>query len=237
MRTVGGVWSVDQWCELGQINLNDLVILCAIIGAKVRGNFVGSCSNCFASCCTQVVTHVAVVTKHRTRGANFCTHVADGCLARCRDAVSAWSEVFSDGPSATFHGELTSNFQDDVFRAAPTGQCAGELDADDFWPTNVEWETCHDVNGIGATNSDSNHAESTSVWCVAVGTDHHAARECVVLEHNLVNDSAAWAPEANTKLCAHAAEEVVYLAVDIVCVFEVELCADLGQDEVVTMHC
>ena len=231
------MWAVDQWREFRQVDLKNLVVLCTIVRAKVCGNFVGSSSNCFAACCAQVVTHVAVVTEYGTRRTNFCTHVADGCFARCRNAVGAGSEVFSNRTSATLNSELTSNFQDDVLRAAPARKCSGELDADDFWPTHVERETSHDVNSVCATNTNGNHAESACIWCVAVGTNHHSAGECVVLKNDLVDDSAARAPEANAKLCAHAAKEVVHLTVDVVCVFEVELCANLGQDEVVTVHC
>ena len=48
---------------------------------------------------------------------------------------------------------------------------------------------------------------------MAVGADHHAAGNRVVLEHNLVNDAAAWTPETDAVFCRNRTQEVVDLFV------------------------
>ncbi|TPW12294.1 MAG: aconitate hydratase, mitochondrial precursor [Acidimicrobiaceae bacterium] len=88
----------------------------------------------------------------------------------------------------------------------------------------------------GATNSDGHHAETAGVGRVAVGADHHAARERVVLEDDLVDDAAARPPEPDSVLGAHRAEEVVHLAVDVDGDAEIDACPDLCRDEVVAVH-
>ena len=45
--------------------------------------------------------------------------------------------------------------------------------------------------------------EAAGVGRVAVGADHHPAREGVLLEHDLVDDAAARLPEADAVLGRH----------------------------------
>ena len=71
---------------------------------------------------------------------------------------------------------------------------------------------------------------------MAVGTDHHAAGERVVLEHNLVNDSATGTPKTDAVLGGHTLQEVVHLAVVINGNTEVDLGANFGQDEMVAVN-
>ncbi|CAB4600993.1 unannotated protein [freshwater metagenome] len=194
--------AIDEWSKRVEIDLYNLVVLSTIVWTKIGRNLVGCCSNFATAGCTQVITHVAVVTKDRTCCANLGTHVADGGFTCCRNAVGTRPEVFSNGSGAAFNSELTSNFQNHIFRAAPAGKSSGELDANNFWPTNVEGKSGHDIDCVGAAHSNGHHAKSTSVWCVAIGTNHHSAGECVVFKNHLVNDSAAWPPETNAVLCA-----------------------------------
>ena len=65
---------------------------------------------------------------------------------------------------------------------------------------------------------------------MAVSSDHHPTRKRVVLEHNLVNDSATWTPKTNAVLSRHALQEVVHLAVVVNRYAEVDLCPYLGQN-------
>ena len=199
-------------------------------------HLVGSRCDIGATSCLQVVGHVLVVSEYRTCCANFGTHVADGCFAGCGNAVCAITDVFNDCAGSTLHGKYASNFKNDVFRARPTRQCSGEFHANDFWPTNIEWETGHHVNGIGSTNSDGNHAQTTSIWCVAVGTNHHSARKCVVLKHYLVDDSAAWSPKANAVFCRNALQEVVHLFVRVDSNTHVNAGTSFCQNQVIAMH-
>ena len=71
---------------------------------------------------------------------------------------------------------------------------------------------------------------------MAISSDHHPARKRVVLEHNLVNDSATWTPKTNAVLGRHALQEVVHLAVVVNGDAEINLCSYLGQNQVIAMN-
>ena len=105
---------------------------------------------------------------------------------------------------------------------------AGEVDADEPGPAHVEGGAGHDVDGVPAAHADGDHAEAAGVRGVAVGADHHPAREGVVLEHDLVDDPRARLPEADAVAGAHRPEEVVDLGVGVQCGAQVDGGARLG---------
>ena len=104
-----------------------------------------------------------------------------------------------------------------------------------FGPADVEREAGHHVDGVGAADADGHHAEAPGVGGVAVGADHHPAREGVVLEHDLVDDARSRLPEADAVAGRHRPEELVDLAVAVEGELQVEVGAGLGQDEVVAV--
>ena len=115
------------------------------------------------------------------------------------------------------------------------------MNADDLWPPHVPGETRHDVDGVGATDADRHHGKAAGIGCVAVGADHHAAGERVLLEHDLVNDAAARLPEPGAVAGAHALEKVVDLLVVLRGGEQVPLAVDASLYEMVAVrrggHC
>ena len=71
---------------------------------------------------------------------------------------------------------------------------------------------------------------------MAVGADHHAAGEGVLLQHHLVDDACAGLPEADAILVADALQEVEDLVALQQRVLQVLLGAHAGLDEVVAVH-
>ena len=114
-------------------------------------------------------------------------------------------------------------------------ELAGQLDADGLGPADVPGEAGHDVDGVGTANADRDHAEPAGVRGVAVGAEHHAAREGVVLEHDLVDDARPGCPEAAAVLGADGLEEVVHLAVGVGGDLKVGLAVDPRLDEVIAV--
>ena len=49
-------------------------------------------------------------------GTELCAHVTDGGTARSRQAAHAFAEIFEDSVGTAFHGKLTENLKNDVFR-------------------------------------------------------------------------------------------------------------------------
>ena len=237
MGTVGGVRPVDERPEVVEIDLDELVVQRAVVWTEVGGHLVCRVGDAFSTGCLEVHGHVLVIGEQRAGGADLGTHVAHGCLAGCRDAVRAGAEVLDDRAGSALYREHACDLEDDVLRGRPAGQRSGELHADDLGPLHVEREARHDVDRVCAADADGHHPETAGVGGVAVGADHHPAGEAVVLEHHLVNDPAAGAPEADAVLGGHAAQEVVHLAVVVDGDAHIDLGADLRRDEVVTVHC
>ena len=183
-----------------EVDLDELVVGCAIIGAQVIGDGVGGRSDGLPAGRREVLRHVLVVGEDRRRGADLRAHVADRALASGRDRVGARAVVFDDRPRAALDREDPGDLEDDVLRARPARQRAGQADADDLRPAHVEREAGHHVDGVGAADPDRHHAEPAGVRGVRVGADHHAAGERVVLQDDLVDDAAAGSPEADAVL-------------------------------------
>lgn len=76
-----------------------------------------------------------------------------------------------------------------TLRGGPATDLAGEVDTDPLRALELPGDVGHNVDGVGTTDTDSNHTETTSVRGVRVGTDHETTRESVVLEDDLQGSS------------------------------------------------
>lgn len=117
----------------------------------------------------------------------------------------------------------------------PSADLALETDTDDLGALKLPGNVGHDVDSVGSSNTAGNHAETSGVRGVRVGSDHETSGEGVVLEDDLVDDTRSGLPEAHTVLGGSGGEEVVDLAVEVVGTGEVLDSADLGLDEVVAV--
>ena len=84
--------------------------------------------------------------------------------------------------------------------SCPAANLACEVDANDLGALELPWNVGHDVDSVGTTNTTCNHAETTSVGGVRVGTNHKSTGEGIVLQDDLVNDTRARPPETETVL-------------------------------------
>ena len=212
---VRAVRPVDERLQRVEIDLDDLVVEGAVIAAQVLGDLVGSVGDGLAPGRLQVLSEVVVVSEHAAGGTDLGAHVANGGLAGGTDAVSARAVVLHDGAGAALDGEHTSDLEDDVLRRRPAREGAGQLDADDLRPAHVEGEAGHHVDRVGAADTNGDHTQPAGVGGVAVGADHHAAGEGVVLEHDLVDDAAAGTPEADAVFGTDGTQEVVHLTIGV----------------------
>ena len=145
------------------------------------------------------------------------------------------TEVLNDSASASLDGEDTGELEDDVLGGGPAGELAGELHTNDLGGLELPGEVGHDVDGIGTTDTDGAHTETTSVGGVRVGTDEETTGEGIVLEEDLVDDTRAGLPESDVVLGAGAGEEVVDLLVDANGALEILGTANLGLNQVVAV--
>lgn len=235
------IWSersINVRLKGGKVQFDDLVVFSVSISCqKTLSVLVRGGSDVTAAGGLEIILHAEVVGEDGCGGTNFGAHVADGRHTGAADAVDARPEVFYNGSRASFHREDTSNLQDDVLRAGPSLELAGQLDSDHFGTLQLPWNVCHHVNRVGTTDADAQTAQSSAVGGVRIGTDHQQARERVILEDDLVNDTGAGVPEADAVFRASGLQEVVHLLVDVLRALQILLTAHLRLDQVIAVDC
>lgn len=73
---IGGERTVDVGLELGEVNLDELVVLGALILAELSGVLAGEVTDLATLGGGQIVVHAVVEGEERGGGTNFSTHVA-----------------------------------------------------------------------------------------------------------------------------------------------------------------
>jgi hypothetical protein len=94
----------------------------------------------------------------------------------------------------------TPNDEKHTLWSSPSANLSSKLDTDDLGAFEFPWNTSHDGNGNGTTNTTSNHTQTTGVRCVRVRSDHRSTGECVVFEDDLMNNARARFPESHIVL-------------------------------------
>ena len=63
---------------------------------------------------------------------------------------------------------------------------------------------------------------------MGIGSDHHSARESIILDHHLVNDTGTRFPESDTVLVRYRLQEIEYLTTGLIGTFQIGFSALLG---------
>ena len=199
-------------------------------------NLVGGGGNVGAASDLQVAAHGIVVAEGGACCAHFGTHVRNRRLACCGEAASAFAEVFDNGVGAALHGQDACELQDDILGGSEALELAGELHADHLRVLEFPREADHGVHGVCTAHANGEHAEAAGVHGVGVGTDHHSAREGVVFEHHLVDDTSTREPAVNAVLGRHGLEEVIHFLAFFLRAGEVLFDTFAGDNQVVAVH-
>jgi hypothetical protein len=123
-----------------------------------------------------------------------------------------------------------------TFRSSPAANLAGQLDTNRLGALQLPRDIGHDIDSISTANTTSDHAETTSVGGVRVGTDHQTARERVVFEDNLVDNARAGPPKANAVPGSSGGKEVVDLLVSLDGPLQILRATRLGLNQVVAVY-
>src|SRR6476660_1379178 len=97
------------------------------------------------------------------------------------------------------------------------------------------WEAGHYLSGISTAYADRQSAQTTAVWRMRVGPDNQAARERVILQHNLVDDACTRLPESDHVLLRSRREEVVDFLVLVHRAQKIFVRPHLGADQVIAV--
>ena len=185
------------------------------VRTEVLTDAVGQFGHFRATCRTEVVRHLLVISEDGAGGADLCTHVTDRALTGRTDIVGTFTEILNDRTSTAFYGQLTGHPKDHILGGGPAIHLSGEFHTDELRHLELPGKTRHHVDGICTADTNGNHAQTTCVGCVGVRPDHHTAGKRVVLQHHLVDDACTGLPEADAVLVGNGSEEVIYFSVGI----------------------
>lgn len=134
------------------------------------------------------------------------------------------------------HGEDARQFQNHVLRSGPAAELSFQVHADQAGHLQLPRHAGHHVHGIGTAHADRQHAQTSRIGSVGIGTHHHAAGKGIVLQHHLMDDSRPGSPETDSVFVGHRAQEVVHFPVRVEGPRQVASRPVLGLDQVVAVH-
>jgi hypothetical protein len=96
-------------------DIDDLIILGALICAQVVGKPLSIFGDIRALGRIQIVLHSSVEWEERSCRTNLCTHIADSGHTSRGETFYTRTFVFDDGTSTTFDRKNSSNLEDDIY--------------------------------------------------------------------------------------------------------------------------
>lgn len=111
---IWGKWAVDVWLELRQVDLDQLIVLGALILSQLLGVDTSKVTDILTLRDGKVVVHAVVEWEEGGRSTNFSAHVADGGHTSARDTVDTWAVVLDNGTSSTLDGQDSGNLKNDI---------------------------------------------------------------------------------------------------------------------------
>ena len=232
--------TVDMGFERRQVDFHHAVIVFRRIGGHFRvslqilGDAAGKVDHGLTARGDEIALHGGIKREDRRGGARFRAHVADRSLAGCREGFRAFAEEFDDGVGTALRRKNARELQNHILRRGPALQAAGELHADELRHLELPLHAHEAVDQVSAAHADRQHAETARSRRVAVGNEHHAAREVVVLEENLVANARARRPEVKAVALGSAGEEIVRFVVRLIGNLQVRNRPRIGHHQVVT---
>src|ERR1700761_4714204 len=106
-----------------------------------------------------------------------------------------------------------SKMQNDVLRTRPSAQLAFQPYSSYLRCFEFPWSVHERVNSIRTSNTNRNSTQSTSIWRMAIRTEHHQSRRCIVLQDSLMYNSRTRGPELNAILLRRRLEKVIHLLI------------------------
>ncbi len=200
------------------------------VGPQAIGDSFGQRSDIVAIGGPQIGCHTLVEGEHRGRRAQLGAHVADRSLAGGADRARAGAKILDDAAGAALDGQNARQLEDHILRRGPAVEFPRQLDADHAWPAQLPRHAYHHIDGVSAANADGDHAQAAGIGGVAVGADHHTAREGVVLQHHLVDDARTRLPKTHAIALTCAQQEIIDFLVFLDCDRQIALDAELGAN-------
>ena len=232
---IGSERTVDVRLELGQVDLDQLIVFSTLVLTELLGIFTGEVTDALTLGGLQVIVHAVVEGEHGGGSTNLSTHVTDGAHTSTGERVDTRSVVLNDSTSTTLDSQKASDLEDNILRSSPTRHLTSEPDTDDLRGLQLPRKTSHDIDSVSTTNTNGRHGKTTSVGGVRVSTDHQTTGESIVLQDDLVNDTGTGLPETNVVLASSRGKEVIDLLVDLVGAGKILVTTNLSLDQVIAV--
>lgn len=107
--------TVDVGFQGVEINLDELVVLAALIGTESLGILLSVFSDVTTLGSDQVIGHTVVEAEDGGGCTNLGTHVADSTHTSARQCVDTRTVIFNDGTSTTLDCKNAGYLEDDIY--------------------------------------------------------------------------------------------------------------------------
>jgi hypothetical protein len=145
---IGGEGTVDVGLKRIKVDLDELVVLGALVLAELVSVLAGEVTDVLTLGGLQVVVHAVVKGENGGGSTDLSTHVANGSHTSARQGLDTRAVVLNNGTSSTLDGEDTSNLEDDVLGRGPARKLTSELDTDNLGGLQLPGETSHNIDSI-----------------------------------------------------------------------------------------
>ena len=231
-----------MWLHLREVDFYNLVVegrwigKHLIISTKLGCILLGKGSNLLTTRLAEIFAGILVKWEDGAGSTQLCTHVTDGSLTRGRDAVEAIAKVFEDGIGTTLHSENAQDFENHILWSSPARELTREMHTDEARHLELPRLTCEHIHGIGTAYAHGYHTETAGIWSMGICTHHHTAREGIVLEYHLVDDTSSWSPEPDVIFLRYRLQEIIYLLVGLTCFRKVLSSTHVCTNQVIAMY-
>ncbi len=235
------VRAVDIRLQLGQVDLHDFVVVLlgvrdhGVVRSQLAAHRRRQCGDLPPARSHKILRDVHPVGEDGTRGADLGAHIADGGLAGAGEVLRAGAEIFKNGVGTALDGQHAGELEDDVLGRGPALERAGQAHADDARHPELPGHARHHIHRIGAAHADRQHAHAARIGCMGVRPDHHAAREGIVLQDDLMDDAGTRLPETDAVAGGGGSEEVIDLRIRLLRLRQIRFRALPGADEMIAV--
>ena len=228
--------------HLRKVDFNNLVVesrrICQHLIISTKFGCIHLCERCnfLTACLAEIFAGILVEWEDRACCTQFGSHITDGSLAGCRDAVQSLAEIFEDGVGSALYGKDAKDFENHIFRSSPAREFACEMHTDEARHLEFPRLTGQHVYSISTTYTYSHHTETAGIRSMRIGTHHHTSRECIIFEHYLMDDSGTRSPETDMVFLRNRLQEVVNLLISLASLRKILRSTHIGTNQVITMY-
>ncbi len=186
------------------------------VGGEVSGYTISEVGDVGASGGTQVAAHSGIIAKSGGSSTYFSTHIANSTFSGARKAIGSFAKILNDIASASFYGQDTGYFEDNIFGRSPAVEFSGEFDTDEFGHFQFPRQSRHHITSVCTTYANGYHSQAACIYGVAVCAYHHTAGEGVIFQHYLMNNTCTGFPKSDAVFVGYRSQEIIHFVIFLI---------------------